>query len=405
MASYRPVILLGTLTLFTIYSFGYASLVTDLDYKVLLSLSFLMGLEIIRSGTFSLSKSLFFLYIAFLGSSVLSCLISEHAEVDRLIESLAVLLLSSVIVFGFKTNQTNDIRVMRWGLFGILAILALSATLFHLGIPIKQNLPNIAGFQSVSHEWNQKYFSFWLSFLLWGVVALNWKKGRLHTASTVLLIILTGFALFMGYSDSAKLAFFISLLVFVFTHFFRFNYLLFWYVLIASYVFLFPLIWNILPSQLLLAIKSLPLNNVSFRVDLYVFCSQLILKQLWTGYGFGSVAYVLQPFPIHTGGHPHNFVLYFWLELGMLGAAILYMALIILITFIHNITLGQDNSPAIWALVSTGITIFSFSFDIWLPGIALLCSFWLAMIVLACQGCQDNIKKCSNIQALPKVEN
>lgn len=401
MTMYKPVILLTASALFTIYSFGYASNNFVSDYKVLLFLSFLIGLGLFQSRTFAFSNPLFFLYIAFLGLSTLSCLVLEYADVNRLIESLALLLLSSVIVIGFKTNRVNDICIMRWGLLGVLAIFVLSVNLLHLGVPVKQSLPNIADFQPVSNEWNQKYFSFWLSFLLWGFVGLNWKRGRFSTVFSIILIIFSGSSLLLGYSDSAKLAFFISLLVFVFTHFFRLNYLLFWKTIIISYVFFFPLMWIILPSQWLSIVKTLPLNNVSFRVDLYVFCSQLALKQFWTGYGFGSLAHILQAFPVPHTGHPHNLVLQFWLELGVLGAVILCTALIILTTFIHNTTLGQDNAPAVWALMSSGITIFSFSFEIWRPPVVLMYSFWLAMIVLSCQNCHDDVKECSEHNRKP----
>src|SRR5262249_23706060 len=106
--------------------------------------------------------------------------------------------------------------------------------------------------------------------------------------------------------------------------------------------------------------------------------------------GFGSAPAVLAPFPLETGGHPHNIVLYFWLELGISGAFLLAIAVTALLSFIHNTTCCRQHAPAVWALFSSGLVLFSFSFDLWFLGIVLAYDMWLAMIMLSCQSTTDS---------------
>jgi O-antigen ligase len=384
--SLQLVIILGIVFLFSIYSFCYANLDSGLDYKVMSALSFLAGLVLVSSKSIGLSKQTVFLYVSLLGLATLSVFLpfSEYATINQLVEALAMLLLCSVIVLGFRVNETRGQALLKWGLLGCLAALTLMIILHQSGIPIKKAFPEFAGFRLVAHEWNQKHFSFWQVFLTWGVIAFHWNKGRLGTFIAISVTVLTGLTLSMGYSDSAPVAFGLSLVVFILMHLPYRGWLRIGQALIWLYVFAFPWVWSLIPASWFSVIKSIPLNNVGFRVDLYRFSAELIQEQWLVGYGFGSAAPLLQPFPFDTGGHPHNIVLYFWLELGLFGAIVLAQALTTLLTFVHNATHDQAHAPAVWALVSAGLVIFSFSFDIWLPGIVLMYGMWLAMIALAC---------------------
>lgn len=175
--SLQLVIILGIIFSFSIYSFCYAALDSDLDYKVMLTLSFLASLVPVSSKSIGLSKQTF-LYASFLGLATLSVFLpfSEHAAINRLVEAIAMLLLCSVIVLGFRVNETRGQALLKWGLLGCLAALTLMIILHQSGIPIKKVFPEFAGFRPVSHEWNQKYFSFWLVFLMWGSLLFTGAK-------------------------------------------------------------------------------------------------------------------------------------------------------------------------------------------------------------------------------------
>src|SRR5262249_55439117 len=151
-----------------------------------------------------------------------------------------------------------------------------------------------------------------------------------------------------------------SVIIFMLTHITHRRWLLLWQSLTCLYIFTFPLVWILLPSSWLPYI-SVNLNNADYRVNLYGFTVNAIRQHWFWGYGFGSAPAVLAPFPLITGGHPHNIVLYFWLELGMLGAFLLAIAVTTLLSFIHDATRGRQHAPAVWALFSSGLVIFSFS--------------------------------------------
>lgn len=385
---FRSAISLVIVSLFSVYSFCYATLDAGSDYKVMLVLSFLGGSAgLLPPQTTFLSRRVVFLYILFLGLATLSVIwpFSEYANITRLIESLVMLGLSSLIVISFGVYEARGHALLKWGLLGCLLVLELLIILHQLGVPVKSIFPEFAGFRPVSHDWNQKHYSFWLIFLTWGVIALHWKKSALSTFISLGVILLTGGALLTGYSDSAPVAFGFSLIIFALLHIRYPGWLRVWQIFIGLYVLGFPWVWSLLPTRWFALIKSLPLNNVRFRVDLYHFSAQLILNQWLGGYGIGSAASLMQPFPFETGGHPHNIVLYFWLELGFLGAILLALVLITILAFVHNATHDQEYAPAVWALAGAGLVIFSFSFDIWLPGIVLTYCMWLAIMRLACQ--------------------
>lgn len=383
---FRPALLLGIVVLFSLYSFGYTTLDAGMDYKVMLVLASLGGSAALlppRPALFS--KPVLGLYLLFLGLTTFGVFlpVSEHANVTLLIESLAMLGLSTLIVIGFAAYTEQSHALLKWGWLGCLGVLAGLIILHQSGLPIKKLLPTFAGFRPIAHDWNQKHFSFWLIFLMWGVIAQHWKKGALNTALSIGVMALTGFALSLGYSDSAPLAFGLSLVIFALMHIRSSVWLRIWQAGLGLYVFSFPWLWLWLPERWFALIKSIPFNNVHFRVDLYRFTADLISKHWLGGYGFGSAAPLLRPFPLETGGHPHNIVLYFWLELGLFGALVLALVLMALFRFVHTATHHQPHAPAVWALVGAGLVIFSFSFDIWLPGIVLIYAMWLAMIRLA----------------------
>jgi hypothetical protein len=68
-----------------------------------------------------------------------------------------------------------------------------------------------------------------------------------------------------------------------------------------------------------------------------------------------------------------------------LGACLLALVITELLSFIHNATCERENAPAVWAMFGSGLVIFSFSFDMWLPDVVLTYCMWIAMIRLSCQ--------------------
>src|SRR5215813_5487376 len=392
----RKMITVSLIVLYSIYAFAYATFDAYIDYKVLLVFSFLASVILFPSERPLFSQKIWFIYLYFLGLSSLSILFRTHAyaaNIDSLVRSLFILLLSGPIVACFADYDEGDNTFFTWGLLGCFLTLVSATILYQFGIPVKKvfpGKPGIGGFVPVYHDWNQKYYAAWIVFFMWGTISFHWRKNTLGASLVTGIIILTGIAIFTGYSDSAKGAFIFSLIIFMIMHIKYSRWLLLWQSSICLYILTFPAVWYLLSSGWLSSVKFINLNNADFRVNLYNFAANAIREHWLWGYGFGSAPAVLTPFPVGTGGHPHNIVLYFWLELGILGAALLAVSVAALLSFIHNTTRGRHNAPAVWALFSSGLVIFSFSFDLWFPGIVLVYDMWLAMIILSCQSPLDS---------------
>ena len=377
--------------LYSIYSLAYATYISALGYKVMLILWLLATFALFLENSFVPSKRVLALYVSFIGLSSASVFFpaSEYIDINWLAEAILKLSLSSMIVICFVNTGKNFDPVLKWGLFSCCVVLLLMIILQQtLGISLKEMLPEFADFNLVWHEWNRKYYSFWVLFLSWGTISLFWKKSPRDTFLAIAIMILAGLAIFSDYSDSARVAFIFSLIVFMLAHIKWSKWFIFWNSMIGLYIFLLPLAWSLMAtSGWVDSIKSIQsLNNVDFRVDVYNFSAAEVSKQWFTGYGFGSTLSILRlGLPFDTGGHPHNIVFLFWLELGLFGAFLLFMVTTTLLSFIHQSTYNQTNSPSAWALFSSGLVIFSFSFDIWVTDIVLTYCMWLAMIMLSCQ--------------------
>jgi O-antigen ligase len=384
---FRKVIILSIVFLYSIYAFFYATNIPSLGYKVMLTLSLLAFLTLFPAKRPIFPKQAQVLYLCFLGLSSVSVFLpfSEHADVDLLIRATTMLLLSGVIVASFANYDDRDATFFKRGLLVCLLTFVSVVGLHQLGVPVKEIFPEFAGFKIVLQEWNEKYYSFWLVFIMWGTISFLWRRNTLDTFIAIGILVVTAVVIFAGYSDSAQIAFIFGVIVFVLMHIQYKMWPVLWRSLTYLYIFAFPLIWIVLPSRWLDVLKSIGLNNVGFRVTLYSFSASNIQKQWLGGYGFGSAPSVLAPFPFETGGHPHNIILFFWLELGILGACLLALVITALFSYIHNATRDRENAPAVWALFGSGLVIFSFSFDTWLPDVVLTYCMWIAMIMLACQ--------------------
>jgi len=267
--------------------------------------------------------------------------------------------------------------------FFVISVLSIIQNKFFF---VKDVFPVYNSFVVVDHEWNQKYYSFWIVFLCYSVASYL-KHNRYSLFLSFLPFSLTAVCLIFGYSDSAILSFAIGTVVFYCGfHLKMFRYLRFAIrVFLVLYVLLLPLILNATPEGFIENIRGFPFNNAGFRVDLYLYSSRIILDRWFWGYGLGSAEQMLANFPIPTGGHPHNIVLFIWMEMGVVGALFLLWLFLRLISYIDRHASGKLHLSSSWAMFTAGIVIFSFSFDFWDPIVSLTYGMWLSMIALVCQ--------------------
>jgi len=124
------------------------------------------------------------------------------------------------------------------------------------------------------------------------------------------------------------------------------------------YVLFLPSFWGAIPEGFIENIRGLPFNNIGFRVDLYLYSSKIILDRWIWGYGLGSAGQMLASFPVPTGGHPHNIVLFIWLEMGVFGALFLLWLFLRLTSYIDRHASGKLHLSSAWAMFIAGIVIF-----------------------------------------------
>jgi len=369
------------ISLYTLYSFGYARLGGDDNYIVLFTFFSLSIIGLIPQRV--RMDSGIFLFLAW---SVITYVLSINSIANPIVFALvlSIIFVNKSIFLLFSSSLS--LKTVRNAVFASFFVISVLSVIQNTIFSIKDIFLVHDPFVVVDHEWNQKYYSFWIVFLCFSVASyLNHNYYSLFLS--FLPFSLAAACLLLGYSDSAVLSFTIGTLVF----YCGFHSKMFFYLKSAIRVFLvlyalfLPLFWNAMPEGFIENIRGLPFNNVSFRVDLYLYSSRIILDRWLWGYGLGSAEQMLASFPIPTGGHPHNIVLFIWMEMGVVGALFLLWLFLRLTSYIDRHASGKLHLSSAWALFTAGIVIFSFSFDFWDPIVSLTYGMWLSMIALVCQ--------------------
>ena len=200
------------------------------------------------------------------------------------------------------------------------------------------------------------------------------KDYKFKTYATLCFAV---FAIITSYSESAKLAFFISFIVFFISYIKplkTWNFILFCLVI---YVLVFPFIFQVYPLSKL----DWLYNRFYVRILLFETASNAIMDSFWVGRGFGSslnlniIPYLpdhnsvtrefLLTYQTFPGRHPHNLVALVWLEFGAIGAIMLlffiYKANLYLLPTIMN----SKVAPFAISLITTAVVLFSLSWSIW----------------------------------------
>jgi len=196
------------IALYTLYSFGYAQLGVEDNYIVLFvffSLS-ITGL-IPQHVRIDLSIYLFLVW------SVITYVLSINSIDDHMI---FILVLSIVFVnhsMFLLFSSGLSLKIVRNLVFVLFFIVSLLSIIQNRFFSIKGVFPVYNSFVVVDHEWNQKYYSFWVVFLCYSVASyLNYHRYSLFLS--FLPFSLAAVCLLFGYSDSAVLSFAVGTSVF-----------------------------------------------------------------------------------------------------------------------------------------------------------------------------------------------
>lgn len=323
---------------------------------------------------------------------------SEHANLGWLMQSSYRLLCIFIVFIALVPSSADNRRVLQL-LFPILVVcLATSILVTSHGLIDKNDFAGITPWHIVDTIGNRKYFSFYLLFLMWGAVSFLWPLGSGYKWLAWFCIFISGAALFSSTSESSWLAWVVSLFVFAVTQL-RSAKGRFWpYFFIFILFFLIPLGWT-LSAPLLdenpwvyYEDDTTFLGNywsIGSRLYLYDFSAELVRKMFIFGHGFGSTWTIPIPsgelpgWSIFPGGHPHNIVFLILIDHGILGFLWLTLMAVLLFKYLHDNIGDAPQGPAVWALTMSGLILFSLSFSVWHPDVALTYGMFFLILFLS----------------------
>jgi O-antigen ligase len=290
--------------------------------------------------------------------------------------------------------QYKDIQIYKY-LFTLLLFLMVAVIIIvHQSHIIYIDHIKTFGYRMYMGQWAEKNYTFFYLILMWGTISFfHLKKQSKYELFTIIcILIISTFIIFNGYSVSAKLAFAISLLVYILFTIFTINIKLIHSIplIISLYILFMPWI-----SDIFIYFSSLH-PRLASRESIIAISSALVKENFLFGYGFRTTPsipvqeYLSSNLLCRYGNpttipamNPHNVPLLIWLNFGLMGA----LAFSILIykslkKFIH-LTLHQNNQPALLSLIISLVIISTFSWSGWWEIVYLTYSFFIAIIILS----------------------
>jgi O-antigen ligase len=375
------------IVLYTIYSFLYAHNIDSKGNAFLLILSIIAVLGLLNARlSVEFLKSVIILFVVIFGLSLLTT-ISGHwpnGNNDWTFSSANKFILCSLVISIFTHCVATEKRILPIATVTCCLCLSIFMIIQNSGLDLK-NLLTKFSIQTVDGNWNEKYHSFWLVFLTWTSIFLTSTCFRKKKANLINLLVLvyTTIALLTSYSNSAILAWIISLCIFLLS---KFNAKLLWKSLslfIAFYILTFPLIWQLFPASYWEWTNSVH-DRTLIRFLLFETASNAILDNWIWGHGFGSsLSLSISPYlpeltthnnrlewlshygGLFPGGHPHNIVALIWLDWGIIGVFSILFFVYKSYFWLMPMMVIQQKGPFINSLIISALVIFSFSFSIW----------------------------------------
>jgi hypothetical protein len=321
------------------------------------------------------------------------------------------LLLSVIIAHAFLDINGSQPRLLRNTGIVLLGLFFIDFLFGLFGIELKQFVASLAGIPDVTIGWNDKYISFWLLFLLWGTVAavLRSSTGRKNIL-VILLILISGCMLVDLGSEVALVAWGVSSCAY-FIIFYGSGTVgrAFSWAVVALFL-LIPALGIVLnatglfePESIVTAIYnfnrdtfhfvgSRGIHSIAARLHLFDVGTELMQTNWISGYGFGSELTLpissngFTSWKVLPGGHPHNVVFLFCIQMGIFGYFLLCTSVLAIVSSIMETEPdGQIRKtvPAAIALLTGACIIFSTSFAAWKPDMVLLYCMIASMLLMS----------------------
>ena len=295
---------------------------------------------------------------------------------------------SFLIAIAFIQKNRFNYQFYKYFLFYLTLIIGILTILLHYWI-IDIDTTIALDFTMSMSNWAQKNYSIWYLLLLWGTISFfNIKSiDKKDKLAIVILLIISAWSIFTGYSDSAKLGYVTSLIVYIFLSYIPLSkrYLKLIPIMLFIYIILFPWISDLF---VMLSVKG--------REDLFAIYSDVIKHSLYFGYGFNNLdtvdpAQIVSQNLLHKYFNsdfmhscaPHSVLLFLWLNFGLLGmfpfAILSYYAFVKII----KQTYKSYNQASLIALITAFISFISFSWGTWQEHAFLTSTFFIGMILLS----------------------
>ncbi len=400
---------ISILASYTVYAFFFARNIDITGNSVLLGMSLLsfatlsicgVNSSFLRASTKNLC---IFFGICFLTITIPTWPNSDpnwtYSAASKSIMGLSIVLLFSNPSHIFYNNQT-------WKVFIFLCLLMI---LQNNGFNIKENLRIIA-LDTAMTAWNQKYHSFWLVLFFWPIIYSIKKDYKFKAYVTISFSL---FAIITSYSESAKLAIAISLIVFLIS---KKNPHKTWKLIfygLVIYVLVFPLIFQVFT----LSGFDWLHDRCYKRILFFETASNAIMDSFWVGRGFGSSLHlnIIPYLPDHNfaearevmslttstheslanyqtfpGSHPHNLVALVWLEFGLIGAIMLLFFIYKANLYLQPAMMNSKVAPFVISLITTAIVLFSLSWSIWQTDVVLTYIMFFACLASMISSIKQN---------------
>ena len=327
---------------------------------------------------------------------------NDIKSIDYFLFSLPNIFFSMFIAMIFIQKKAFNYHFYKYFLTILTISIAIFTIFLHYKI-IRIDTTIALGYAMSMHVWAQKNYTFWYLFLMWGTISFfhlnKVNKNELYLIVAILLV--SSIMIMSGYSDSSKLAFFASLIVYLLFTFVQFNIktLMIIPIVLSLYILLTPWI-----ADLFVQLSTVH-TRLGWREPIFAIYSSVIKHNLIFGYGFNSTGAIVpsdfvSPDILEKYAHnkymhkcsPHSTTLLIWLNFGILGASALSLLVYVATKNFIRLTYNKNNQAALLALIISFVIIITFSWGTWQAHSLLTFSFFIGMIFLSLNINTNNTK-------------
>jgi len=385
----------SALVLFTAYVFYQPSLSPDVHPLSIIIFIFCLLYLLLSRPSIKVSSPLYWVFAYFILGGVSVFLPISHLTSKAIWINAVLSVTAGLVIWDAYREANNSVKSILEKMSGVLclllALLILLQNLF-AGRFSPRKLEFLRWMTLDLNGWMQKYQELWLLLFVWIAVAC-FSKFKKRFIPIFITIVVSGAALFSGYSQNSKIAFIASVLFYLYGTMVKKlpKYLLTFCVI--GVVILMPLFLGIVNLYSVAGDKCLPIlksfNNTHLTPRLIIWDYALHISSInpITGFGFGSahnlpgenvasmVFYQTGEFiakltpslngSLFPGRHPHSVVFLVLIDLGLIGLILYLGFLVSVIVEIAHSKVPYWCTNAAGSLLLACVIYWQLSFSVW----------------------------------------